>query len=75
MHNRWVERAKELKRLNPRIETSAIASKLRKEDLHFNESNMKSNDDPDKMRVIRDTGTIRRILTDRQEEWNLPPES
>ena len=78
MHERWVARAKELKELNPDILTSAIASKIRTEDQRFNEQIMKSND-PDKtsdqIRKIKDTGTIRRILTARQKEWNLPPES
>ena len=78
MHKRWVERAKKLKELNPDILISAIASKIRREDLRFNEQNMRSNDPdktPDIIRTIRDTGTIRRVLTARQKEWNLPPES
>jgi hypothetical protein len=78
MHNRWIERAKELKGLNPDIQTTAIASKLRREDLRFNEQNMKSHDPdktPDKTRMVRDIGTIRRVLTARQKEWDLPPKS
>ena len=73
-HDRWVERGKELKALNPSILTSAIASKLRNEDLRFNEPNMKSKG-PNKMRVIRETSTIRRVLHRRQSEWDIPPES
>ena len=74
VHKRWVERAKELKELNPDIQTSAIALKLRREDLDLNKRNIESNDQ-DKIIVIRDAGTIRRVLTDRLKEWNVPPKS
>ena len=73
-HDRWVGRAKELKGLDHKIETSEIARKLRNEDQKFNEQLMKSGD-LDNTRTIRDTGTIRRVLTDRRKEWDLPPES
>ncbi len=73
-HDRWVESAKEMKSLDPGILTSTIASKIRKKDLDFNKLKMKSGD-PDKTRVIKDTGTIRRVLTERRNEWELPPES
>ena len=67
MHNRWVERAKELRKADKKMTVSEISVKIWRE-----ENKLK---DPNTRGETRDKGTIRRVITARQKEWDLPPKS
>ena len=71
MHDRWVGRAKALadgaKKSNNRVNVSQIARTIEREDRKIKDENTKG--------LVRETVTIRRVLTDRRNEWDLPLES
>ena len=70
-HDRWINRAKilagEARKSNKRVIVSQIARKIRSEDLKIKDEDTKGQ--------AATEDTIRRVLTARQSEWDLPPES
>ena len=67
MHERWITKAKELRGADRNMGVSEIARKIRREDA--------KSKDPSTKGETREIGTIRRVLTDRRNEWDSPPES